>query len=426
MITIFAEKKTARLDYILQFIFKQVIGSAYQLIHDVEAFNTNKNFKLNYSSLPLDADLTIEPHPLLFETKVEAVSIEIVHWRQLPIFFSQSDAIIPFDIFAAAFYLITRYEEYLPFEADQYHRFPHQFSLAFRHHFLKIPLVDLWIMELEKEIKAKSSQIVFLPKPYQFIPTYDIDIAYSYLGKGFVRNFGGFWKDILHRKPKKALERLQVLLGLKKDPFDSFAFLDEMHRKYELSPIYFLLLGKVSALDRNIEPSHPYMQALINTLQVRYAIGIHPSYNSHKGMEILESEMNQIKTNKSRQHYIRFQLPLTFRNLIKLGITEDYSMGYGSINGFRASTSYPFFWFDVEKNECSPLLLYPFCFMECNSKFEQHDTAKQALDEMKDFERTIKQVRGTFVTIWHNFSLGSEHVWLPWKEVYAQFLSQLR
>ena len=71
----------------------------------------------------------------------------------------------------------------------------------------------------------------------------------------------------------------------------------------------------------------------------------------------------------SRQHFIRFTLPDTYRQLINAGIKEEFSMGYGSVNGFRASVALPFYWFDLEKNEATSLLVYLFCFMDANSFF---------------------------------------------------------
>jgi hypothetical protein len=53
-------------------------------------------------------------------------------------------------------------------------------------------------------------------------------------------------------------------------------------------------------------------------------------------------------------------LPETFRHLLDTGIQEDFSMGYGSINGFRASVASPFYWYDLEKEQTTYLLLYPF------------------------------------------------------------------
>jgi hypothetical protein len=64
-------------------------------------------------------------------------------------------------------------------------------------------------------------------------------------------------------------------------------------------------------------------------------------------------------------------MPGTFQQLINAGIREEYSMGYGSINGFRASVASPFHWYDLERDEQTDLMVYPFCLMDANCFFEQ-------------------------------------------------------
>lgn len=252
------------------------------------------------------------------------------------VFFLQETTEIPFDIFSAAFYLISRYEEYLPYEADLYHRFPHEKSLAFRKGFLQIPLLDAWIYELKECMKSKIPSLQFTEMHAKLIPTYDIDIAYSYLGKGLIRNIGGAFRDLIFGRWGIFKERLAVLFSKQNDPFDSYEFLDTLHEKYQLQPIYFILLGKGGEYDKNLSPSSACMQKLISELQQKYVTGIHPSFKSYDDVEILRNEIDRLGSTKSRQHYIRFSLPTTFRNLISCGIRDDYSMGYGSINGFRA------------------------------------------------------------------------------------------
>ncbi|GBL34635.1 hypothetical protein EMGBS15_02300 [Filimonas sp.] len=337
------------------------------------------------------------------------------------IFFTKDDSEIPFDLFSAGFFLISRYEEYLPYAPDRYQRFPEKNSLAFKHDFLSIPLVDLWVMEMKKVIQSKTSSILFPEKKMTCIPTYDIDIPYSYKGKGWFRNAGGLLRDLFSGKLSSVNERINVLKGNQDDPYDSFDFLDSLHKKYALSPIYFFLLSKGGPLDKNISPAHPLMQSLIERTLKKYAVGIHPSYQSNDDMNALRQEISLLDTSKSRQHYIRFELPDTFRHLIELGIKEDYSMGYGSTNGFRASTSHRHRWFDLEKNEVSSLNLFPFCFMECNSFFEQQFSVDEAFQEMVHYADIVEAVGGNFISIWHNFSLGTDPIWEGWKEMYAMF-----
>ena len=111
--------------------------------------------------------------------------------------------------------------------------------------------------------------------------------------------------------------------------------------------------------------------------------------------------------------------------LIKAGILKDFSMGYGSINGFRASVTSPFYWYDLEKEQATSLQLHPFCYMEANSFFEQKLSPSQALEEMREYYNKVKKVNGTLVTIWHNTFLGTDEMFKGWREIYEQFLEEV-
>ena len=100
-------------------------------------------------------------------------------------------------------------------------------------------------------------------------------------------------------------------------------------------------------------------------------------------------------------------------------------MGYGSINGFLASVSTSFYWYDLEKEEQTDLLLYPFCYMEANSFFEEKFTPQQALDEMRHYYKEVKAVDGTLITLWHNTFLGTDEKFKGWREVYEQFVKEI-
>lgn len=381
---------------------------------------------INYSAEPYPgAQLSIQPHGLLHETTIHPQEINIHHWNKLPIFFQTAGEPIPFDLFSAAFYLLSRYEEYLPFTADEHGRYPAMESLAFRQHFLDIALVDRWIMQLAIVIRSIEPAFHFPQKTMSFIPTYDIDIAYSYRGKGLRRNLGGLLLDAFTGRFDRIGQRIAVLAGSQTDPYDSYAFLDDLHGHYALKPIYFFLLGENSTYDKNLNAGHRLMRDLIRNISDRHWVGIHPSYHSKDDPSKMEKEIGQLKTGLSRQHYIRFTLPDTYRMLINLGITEEYSMGYGSMNGFRASTSYPHLWFDLQRNETTALRVYPFCYMECNSFYEQHMNTHQALIEILHYVTEVRYCKGTLITIWHNFSLGTDPLWEGWRHVYEKQIEYL-
>ncbi|HKO81563.1 MAG TPA: polysaccharide deacetylase family protein, partial [Chitinophagaceae bacterium] len=267
---------------------------------------------------------------------------------------------------------------------------------------------------------------------FTFLPTYDIDIAWSYKHKGWWRSFGGLINSLIKGNWQQFNERRNVIKGKRKDPFDSYGWLHQLHEKHKLKPYYFFMVaGKKGKYDKNISPKQKALQELIHDHFIRYPVGIHPSWRSGDEHSLLEKEIDLLgtitgsKVSSSRQHYIRFELPETFRRLIKNNIQFDFSMGYGSINGFRASVASPFYWYDLEKENQTELMLFPFCYMEANSFYEQKYTAQQALDEMRHYYNTIKSVNGTFITIWHNQFLGSDKLYEGWKEVYEQFIKEV-
>jgi len=422
---IYAAFTSNRLTYVLDFIFNEVLGVEYILTNAETDYLSSPYFRINYSHKNLISDLHIGSSGLLYETEIVEKDIYCTKWNELPIFFQTQESEIPFDFFSAVFYLMSRYEEYLPHELDSYFRFPHVQSIAFQNNFLSLPLIDLWIEALKKKMFLKNQSVQFKENKFQILPTYDIDIAYSFKGKGFGRNIAGALKDIIKFDFKNISLRLNVLFANHKDPYDSFDFLDKIHEQFSLKPIYFFLLSEGSKYDKNIDCHSTLMKELISTIQSKYEIGIHPSWKSHERYEVLQKETLLLnKVTKSRQHYIRFALPETYRNIVNVGITDDYSMGYGSINGFRASTSRSFNWFDIEKNEVSLLRLHPFCFMECNSFFEQKYTSDKGYEELLHYAKVIKEVNGNLITIWHNFSLGTDPLWKGWKEMYVDFLEK--
>ncbi|HPI54237.1 MAG TPA: hypothetical protein PLU10_06055 [Chitinophagaceae bacterium] len=425
VITIYCHEVSARLRYITSWMAEQFFGTSCELITAIDS-NRHYSALINYSTVTIEqAHVQIKPNGLLNETSIREIDMDMHEWNGMPIFFRDEYEDWPFDIFSAAFYLLSRYEEYLPYTPDLYQRFPEKQSLAFRVQFLNRPLIDEWMMAFRNMLESKTSCRWTAPE-FRFLPTYDIDMAYSLKAKGLQRQWGGSLKNLIQGDFKTLYQRWQVNFMGQKDPFDCFDELDQWHEQYSLAPIYFLLLGKNGPLDKNCLPNHPLMKQLIERLQTNYAIGIHPSYGSHENEVQRQHEMRLLKTHRSRQHYIRFRFPETYRQLIASGIKEDYSMGYGSINGFRASTAQPFSWFDVAKNQQEALTIFPFCFMECNSRFEQHQSVTETEKELQHYLQVSQKVGGHLITIWHNFSLGSDDTWAGWRSLYLRFLANVR
>ncbi len=425
---IYTDKTSERLHYILQFIFGEYFQHELILHTKQDTFTKSSGLKINYSHQDiLDATLQIKPVALLFEHDITAQNITIASWRDLPIFFSTSATKdVPFDMFAASFYLLSRYEEYLPHEKDEFDRYDHKNSLAYKNNFLDKPLIELWLQAFKQQVLFIDKELALIDPPYNFIPTYDIDIAYSYKYKSFKRTIGGYARDLSKGKIGSLFGRFFSRIHLNKDPYDSYKLIEKTHAKNNLTGIFFFLVGENGPLDKNLPLSKKAMPTLINRLAENNSIGLHPSYQSNEERTMVQAErealrkvLNQ-KVKISRQHYIKFSLPETYEHLILLGFNQDYSMGYGSINGFRASTSMPHYWFNLKKNCSTPLRIFPFCFMECNSKFEQKQDIETTQKEIEYYSNIVKQVNGTMISVWHNFSLGSDRLWKGWKALYLE------
>jgi hypothetical protein len=190
------------------------------------------------------------------------------------------------------------------------------------------------------------------------------------------------------------------------------------------------MAGKNKDYDKNILPSNPRFRQLVKRIADKYSVGIHPSWQSGDDEQLVIQELDvlrQITTlpiTKSRQHYIRMKLPGTYRALINAGIVEDYSMGYGSINGFRASYCLPYKWYDLENEATTPLVIYPFCYMEANSFYEQKLSVEEARQELEHYYNVTKDVNGLLSTIWHNHFLGTDKMFAGWRELYKEFLTK--
>ncbi len=427
MLFIYTTNISTRLNYILAELFK----NEYTVTNNINEYLAQNGACINYSASPIKAtELQIIPHPLLQENSISNQLTECFDWKGLPAFFKTSNGTIPFDIFSAAFYLLSRYEEYLPYSVDEYGRYAHTNSLAHKNNFLHLPLIQLWMQQLEKQLQQLAANYSLPSATFSFTPTYDIDIAYAYLHQPILKNVFGFFKDLMQSKFESFSERAMVYAGKQKDPFDVYNWLQDLHEQYQLNPIYFFLVANNrKGVDKNISPSKKAMRQLIQKIGEKYLVGIHPSWQSGNDSTVLKKEINTLSSilnvpvQLSRQHFLRMQLPSTYQELIALPINKDYSMGYGSVNGFRASYANAFFWYDLKNELKTTLEIHPFCYMDATAIFKLGYAPYEAKKELQDFYKIIQSVNGKMICIFHNNFLTDQVALYEWKKMYASFLA---
>ena len=185
----------------------------------------------------------------------------------------------------------------------------------------------------------------------------------------------------------------------------------------------FILLGDWGPYDKNIHWKNLAYGSLIRGLNLEGEVGIHPSYGSHAEDAKVANELSRLaeitghEINLSRQHFLKFEFPKTFSILAKLGVTDDYSLGFADEIGFRAGTSFPFFFFDLQKNERTTLRFHPFSYMDSALKDYLKLDPDAAKAEIAQLLEEVKSVGGEFIMIWHNSSIHDTGEWKGWKTV---------
>jgi hypothetical protein len=428
-IVVYSAGVSNRLKYVLDWLFRERLHVGYRLVDD-EKETAGQAVFISYGKALPDS-ISIPFNGLLSQKGIQKRELNTGTWENIPTIFAEPDKdyTLPFDLFSAIFYLLSRYEEYYPYKPDNHDRYPASASILYKNGWLQRPLVDEWVAALIKILQAEPSLAIATPH-FLFLPTYDIDMAYSHLYKGFGRILGAYVRALIRVDIRQISERTQVLKRKQKDPFDSFRWLRQLHKEYGCKPVYFVLAShKRTKFDKNVHPQHPAMVRIIKNLAKEGTVGIHPSYYcwSRETFDQEKSTLEQITTRKipvSRQHYIRLKTPETWRRLLKSGITEDYSMGYGAYLGFRAGTGNSFFWYDIENEETTMLRVHPFCFMDTTAHYAMKLSPSDAFAKLEEMSKRLEQTGSVLVTIFHNFTLGTGSEWKGWRQAYENFMHE--
>lgn len=428
-ILVYTHKITSRSRYIFRLFLKEHLGLEPELTDNADKFKAWDGAKISYGQAPLGDELFFFNRNLLFETGIKEQNISVFNWEHHKVFFATGkSSALPFDPFACAFYLVSRYEEYLPHIRDRLDRFDAHSSLAWEHGFLETPVVNHWILLVGNLLQNKYPELKILPRKYTFTPTIDIDNAYAYRLKGVMRSTGGYARAIVNFDFNDFNRRTRVLLKLEKDPYDTYEYQLSVQKKYGFRPIYFFLLGDYGVNDKNISPQNRKFHELIRSLADYSEVGIHPSFGSNTDSTKLPVEISRLKNivhgdiTKSRQHFLMMKFPETYRNLAERDITDDYSMGYANETGFRAGICTPFNFYDLDNESESNLRVHPFAVMDATLNLYMRLSPEDAIARTKKITAAVREVNGDMMFIWHNETLSEDKQWQGWRKVYESII----
>lgn len=417
---IYAEQGGPRFSYMVALLF----GEKAAITQREDLFIQFNGPRLQYiAAKKFGEPMHIQPRGLVFESDIHPVSVVCTQWEGYPIFFSGSGD-IPFDIFSASFYLVSRYEEYLAFTPDQYGRFPHTASIAFREGFLDIPVVQHWVTLLKKKLGI-SNDLSNAGMP-SFLPSYDADILFQYKHQSVFKNLRSLGGHLLRGRLFAIAHQIQVILAKRPDPYDNWASLwNFLHESGKQGVFFFSANEKQQGNDRQLSIHQSAVKTIMRECSRRGILGWHPSLQSTGSFSGMQQELRvlhtaiQQKMADVRFHYLRFQLPASYRWLIELGIQREYSMGYGAVNGFRASYADTFYWFDLERNQVTHLQVQPFCYMDTAAIYHQQWTPQKAIDHLLQLQKNTRGVVKELSLVFHPHCLAASE----WRMVHDQIVA---
>ncbi len=324
------------------------------------------------------------------------------------------------DLFSAVFFMLSRWEEAVSTSRDKYGRFPASAAYSVNAGYYQRPVVDeyaemLWNMLVFLGVDQDRKQWSF-----RFIPTHDIDNPRKWRGlHTLLRTLGG---DLIKRRRVGAARRSwrsfwRTWNGKENDPYDTFDYLMDCSERHGLQSHFFFHCGGNHPLDREaLPPSHPIVRQILEKIDARgHSIGFHPSYEAHTNEERFNEELELLRQHSpqeikcGRQHFLRFEVPITWRLWADAGLAWDSTMVYPEEAGFRCGTCREFPVFDIGQRKMLSIQEVPLTLMETSWMRYNPKPPDRFLGDARQLLGIVKKYRGTFVLLWHNSTLGFSH-----------------
>lgn len=288
---------TPRIKYIFSFIFNEVLKTEIAFTVNIREFVAADQPKFCYAAQPIGGELFFKSSNLLLEHRIKEQDIITDTFGEFKVPFAVQKSTLPFDVFAASFYFLSRYEEYLALDSHKDRPYTAASSLQYQLGLLSIPVIDAWALILKNILLKHFPSLSFNHKEFSFHSLYS-----------------GYPQD---KNNNNSL--LNTAMGY----FRSF-----------IRPESLKLADK-----------RDYLDQVILSLQA----------------ESSETNGKHIIPSSDQQHYFHpaMQMPKSYLRQTKHSIANDYSMFYKEQPGFRAGTCSPFAWYDLQLNKMTQLMVHP-------------------------------------------------------------------
>ena len=377
------------------------------------------------ASIPVGALPEIEGVPFLYgEDRVEKEGNTVVVYA---------------DLVATTFFFLSRYEEICrPQVRDKHGRFPGKESLLYRNGLMDRPILDEYTLLVQRWLRTAGVDVPSLPERIAKVwLTHDVDAPF------FGKSLRAFCREVSQGTSWGMAWRLWRQ-NREEDPYYTFprmAELDQACREraaFPVQTVYFLKGGGESPYDKPVyKLKRKGLGRLIEFLSNQnITFGLHGSYSSGaKRADLCEKREVEQAVGKRvfffRNHFLRSCEPSHLASLENIGITDDFTMGYADVAGFRLATTRPAIWINPATGRLSRLVLHPLSVMDAtlaDPRYMGMD-AESAREYCISLFHTIRRYGGEVCLLWHNTSFV-QSVYpanpAPWlRDLYAYLLEDL-
>ncbi len=406
MLLIYTPKITSRIIYVFKHLCTHILGLEIKFTTKIEEFIAHEGAKFSYGKKRLGNELFIQSTELLLEQGLSDLVIKVQQWEDTKCFFNVSEnSDLPFDIFSASFYLLSRYEEYLPHVKDDFGRFPSSESLAFKKGFLKQPVIDNWAIKFKGLLRERFENLKFKERKFEAVTVISVSHVFNFKNKGFLRSLTGTVLDLAKLKFLRVSDRFKVLLKLKQDPYNVFDDLIFYVKKYKTRLVFMFQLSDYNAYDKNINYNRQNYSTIIKHVADYSQVGLRLGYFAVQEANVLKKEKKRFENiiHAPLQNVINpkynLLLPLHYSYLNEMEIPNDYSMGFPESIGFRAGTCTSFLFYDINMEVTTPLMVHPYVFHTQLCHTGEPGDIENLLDGLI---KEVKLVNGTFRAVFKN------------------------
>lgn len=402
-------------------------GTARLIVAD-DLFATPEQSWLTGSSLP---SRPLERWQVQPELSVGLVSSEV------PVLYGQklgrggymeerdSDLAIGADLFGSIFFQLTRYEEVATDARDEHDRFPAEASLASREGFLERPLVNEYVEILRGALARLWPRLETRRPQFQERLSHDVDWP-VHPRLSFPAALKAIAGDLIRRGDRSlAAARVQARRAQRRrapqeDPFNTFGFIMDTSERAGLKSAFYFMAGQTDPrFDGTYTPDEPWIQELLRTISDRgHEIGLHPSYGTFRDPSAIRAERDALSRSLERaglteiplggrQHFLRWENPVTWRGWEEAGLAYDSSLGYSRAAGFRCGVCYEYPVFDLLARSPLRLRERPLIVMEAAVLDTPPREHAQPLDVINQLRERCRLYGGEFTLLWHNSRLVS-------------------